>query len=208
MANLPKELNIDALKKVSEQVNKNLVYVPMTEEEGTVYAALVNDKLYAVYQSFDEAMEWMAYDEEITDAIIEEYHIYSQGQRGRKYKVCPKTGDYELIKHIPHIEGKMRDWSNAVDGVAYDMEDPNTYAYQVTIDCFDIPSMVSEIQQHGYDVTEDMLTRWLTLWLQREGKTFLMERGITLYSACSCCNPFNLLVEHNGDPTLEELYAV
>ena len=115
----------------------------------------------------------------------------------------------EKLLNKANLTCKMREgWTCAVDNKALEMDDLLLYAEHCTIASFDIPDMVAKMQENGYDVTEDMLTRFIELWLKQEGKTYLMERGVTLSTPCSCCNPFLLSVYHNGDLELKDLYAV
>lgn len=180
-------------------------------EDGVVYAGFVKGQLVGVYQGMDEAIPNMAWRTGETEGIVEQFHIYSDGQRGHKYKVNLETGDCELIKHEMHFTSKMeydRITEFYPDGKSYEISDRNSFAVQCSMDCFDIPAMVKDIQEHGYEVTEDMLKRWLELWLTRDGRTVMYENGIKMYSPCSCCNPFSLTISHNGDPTRKELYAI
>lgn len=174
-----------------------------------IYVCTVDDKVVLVWDELERCVEELcSIDVNLEDVIIEEFWQYCSPQRGKKYRICMEPFGPELIKPEMHFEKKMEKWESAVDGQAYSIDEYNLYAHQCVVESFDIPAMVADIRRHGYDVTEDMLKRFIELWVKREGKTYLSENGITIGSPCSCCNPFLVSILHNGDPSIKELYAV
>lgn len=177
--------------------------------EDVVYVCTVDDKVVLVWDELERCLEELCHiDVEFEDVVIEEFWQYCSPQRGKRYRINMEKFEPELIKPEMHFERKMMKWESAADGQAYSIDEHNLYAHQCTVESFNLPAIVADIRQHGYQVTEDMLSRFIGLWVQREGKTRLFENGITICSPCSCCNPFLVSIYNNGDKSRNELYAV